>query len=307
MPVLAYCATLNNYTPEDVAVLRTPNSRLAYIVVGHEMGENGTPHLQIYFQLEKQTKLSTIKNWGGPWAKMHLESARGTDVEASDYCKKDGHYFEVGSCKSMGRAGQRNDLLSLKQAIRDGATYDVLLETHFETCAMYSRFVKDVLKQEAMNKELALLREDLQSSLLRPWQKALLDVVSEDPHPRRIYWMWENKGNVGKSWMAKYLMAMKDAILLTPGKKADMAYIYSQKPSKIVIFDLSRTTAPSEDRNYTLDSVYSLAEDIKNGMVTSYKYDSCNVLSRGTHVVVFANFEPDLTKWSSDRYFIKCL
>ena len=91
---------------------------------------------------------------------------------------------------------------------------------------------------------------------------------------------------------------------MTPGKKADMAYVYSKNPSKIVIFDLSRTTAPSEGKEHYFDGVYSLAEDLKNGMITSYKYDSTNVLTTGCHVVFFANFLPDMTKWSDDRYFI---
>ena len=99
--MLAYCATLNNYTEEDVAILRTPNSKLKYIIVGHEIGSEGTPHLQIYFQLEKQTMITTMKNWGGPWAKMHFEGARGTDEETSTYCMKDGNFFEVGQSKMM--------------------------------------------------------------------------------------------------------------------------------------------------------------------------------------------------------------
>ena len=97
MPTLAYCATLNNYTQSDLATLRTPHASLSYIIIGEEIGESGTPHLQIYFQLAKQTKLTTMKNWGGPWAKMHFEIARGTSDEAADYCKKDGKYTDCSS------------------------------------------------------------------------------------------------------------------------------------------------------------------------------------------------------------------
>lgn len=305
MPSLAYCATLNNYTPDDVAILRTPRSELCYIIVGHEVGESGTPHLQIYFQLARQVKFSTIKNWD-VFTRMHLEVARGSDDDNFEYCSKQGNYFEVGERKSMGRKGARNDLLSVKKAIENGDNYISLLSSHSQVCAMYPRFVKDYIQATLMDKELRSLQEEFSSASLKPWQNALRDVLLEDPHPRRILWMWEGKGNVGKSWMAKYMMAMHGAILLTPGKKADMAYIYSQNPSKIVIMDLSRTTAPSDNGHY-LDGIYSLAEDIKNGVVTSYKYDSKTILTKSTHVVIFANFPPDMTKWSEDRYFIKCL
>lgn len=303
MPTLAYVATLNNYTADDVAVLRTPNSKLTYIIVGHEVGEQGTPHLQIYFQLEKQAKLTTIKNWGGPWARMHLEPARGTDVEAADYCKKEGNYFELGTRRTTGR-GARNDLYELQKAVDNGLSYEKICELFFSECAKYHLFVQQQIHLRDTNKELTRLRLEYESCSLRPWQQALKDVVSEDPNPRKIHWLWEDKGNTGKSWMTKYLAAVHNACILQPGKKADMAYLYSKNPSKVAVFDLSRTLAPGDERNWTMDAVYSLAEDLKNGLVTSYKYNSANVITRGCHVIFFANFSPDMTKWSQDRYFI---
>ncbi len=70
-------------------------SRKKRNIVGLEVGKQGTSHLQIYFQLANQAKITTIKNWGGPWSRIHFESARGTDEEAADYCKKEGNFFEA--------------------------------------------------------------------------------------------------------------------------------------------------------------------------------------------------------------------
>lgn len=305
MPVLAYCATLNNYTADDVAMLRTPNNKLRYIIVGHEIGESGTPHLQIYFQLEKQAKKSTIVNWGGPWARMHLENARGTDVEASDYCKKEGNFFELGERKSMGRAGKRTDIDAIKQAIDDGADYDTLCSEHFASVGNLSQFIKERIQARDTQKRKSVLREQFETASLKPWQALLKDVVLEPPHPRRIHWIWDKKGNCGKSWMATYLGCMMNACVLTPGKKADLAYIYSQSPSAIVVFDLSRTAAPMEGKENWLDGVYSLAEDLKNGRLTTTKYTSMTIFFPPPHVIFFANWHPDMTKWSEDRYFVK--
>ena len=81
--------------------------------------------------------------------------------------------------------------------------------------------------------------------------------------------------------------------------------VYAQKPTKIVLFDLSRTTETSEDsRKHYLDGIYSLAEDLKNGRIVSTKYESKTVFFPPPHVIFFANFEPDYTKWSEDRYFV---
>ena len=41
----------------------------------HEVSHQGTQHLQMYYQLTMQVKLTTIKTWGGRWARMHMEAA----------------------------------------------------------------------------------------------------------------------------------------------------------------------------------------------------------------------------------------
>lgn len=82
--------TINNYTEEvRQEVLSFP---WEYVVVGQESGESGTPHLQCYgVFVKKQRYVKLSKKW-----KAHFEVARGTPLEASDYCKKDGVFEERG-------------------------------------------------------------------------------------------------------------------------------------------------------------------------------------------------------------------
>lgn len=298
MPTLAYVATLNNYTPEDVAVLRTPNSKLNYIIVGHEVGDSGTPHLQIYFQLANQAKLTTIKNWGGPWAKMHFEAARGTDVQASDYCKKDGNFFELGERKAMGKKGARTDLADVQKEIANGKTYSEICETHFETVAKYSRFIKDMIQERDGITAKNSLREALESLSLRPWQQDLVAAVDAAPHPRKIMWIWSTAGETGKSTMATYLGVLKGAAVMELGKGSDLKHIWSKNPSKIAIFDLTRTTEEH------MDGLYSMAEQLKNGRLVTTKYDGSTIYFPIPHVIFFANFAPNMEKWSADRYMV---
>jgi hypothetical protein len=116
--------------------------------------------------------------------------------------------------------------------------------------------------------------------------------------------VWEDEGNKGKSWMATYLGVVKGALVLTAGRKLDLTYIYAKNPKKVVIFDLTRTAAPDEDKKKSLDGIYSLAEELKNGHLVSTKYEPIDIYFRSPHVIFLANFEPDYSKWSGDRYFV---
>lgn len=204
----------------------------------------------------------------------------------------------------MGRKGKRSDLDSVKQDIANGHSYDEICETHFDTVAKYSRFIQERIQARDSGAELSSSLKEYDSAVWKPWQQDVIDLVQQAPNPRKIHWFWENTGNIGKSWLAKYLAAAFKAILLKPGKQADLSYIISKSTSKLVIFDLSRTNAPSEGREHFLDSAYSLAEDLKNGMIQSTKYDSTTMIRGTSHVIFFANFAPDMTKWSEDRYCI---
>lgn len=283
---------------------------IKYMVYGMERGDNPTDgitgglHLQGYLQCNTDKKARLYKAVGAA-----VNPQKGTAEQAANYCKKDGNFIEVGDFNDkvpgMKKSGQRSDLEAIQNDIRGGMTYEEICDVHFGEVAKFNRFIKEQILLRNTNKELDSLREAFSSASLRPWQEALVAIVQEAPNPRRIHWIWEDQGNTGKSWMTKYLAAMHQACIMTVGKKADMSYLYSKNPSKVVVFDLSRTTEPGEGREHFLDGAYSLAEDLKNGMVTSYKYDSANVLTTGCHVIFFANFLPDMTKWSADRYAIK--
>ncbi len=85
--------------------------------------DSGREHLQAYCETHYQVSLKTIKETLAPLlGQVHLESARGTPKEASDYCKKaqDGasDAFEFGEFKEQ---GQRSDLAEVTQQITDGS------------------------------------------------------------------------------------------------------------------------------------------------------------------------------------------
>ena len=87
--------TLNNYSELEYGEIETYlRESAAYACVGRETGENGTPHLQGYFRLKKQCRLSQLKDKCS--SRAHYEVARGTPASNRQYCFKEGSAYEVG-------------------------------------------------------------------------------------------------------------------------------------------------------------------------------------------------------------------
>jgi len=102
----AFCFTLNNYTEEDYeSVIGYPTK---YTIVGKEVGEQGTPHLQGYFYLHEAKTITALKK---PFPRIHFEIAKGNAQQNYDYCSKEGDFIEKGikpmSQKEKGDLGKK--------------------------------------------------------------------------------------------------------------------------------------------------------------------------------------------------------
>lgn len=151
--------TLNNYTTEQVGRLKeyagaclSENAKF-YMCFGHEVSKSGTKHLQGCVLLAKQVSFGALIKAPYPFAKSHILRMRGTPKQASDYCKKDGNFFECGTCPNTGNAkstkGARHDILTVVQKIKDGATDKMLLEEHpIETF----KFLRNIRSVQALIK-----------------------------------------------------------------------------------------------------------------------------------------------------------
>lgn len=134
-----WCFTLNNYTDEQQESLRRKASddNCTYLIFGRERGEQGTPHLQGYLELNTRKRLTTVKRWLGIRS-IHLEKRRGTSQEASDYCEKEGDFETFGTI-SVVTQGQRTDLDDAITSIREGASKRQLWENHTSAMIRYER------------------------------------------------------------------------------------------------------------------------------------------------------------------------
>nr|WAE43032.1 MAG: replication associated protein [Cressdnaviricota sp.] len=86
-----WCFTVNNYTEEErLAILGT---ECRYIIVGQEVGLEGTPHLQgfVYFEQPKALRQVRLICPRGHW-----ENARGSPQQNIAYCSKEGRFETRG-------------------------------------------------------------------------------------------------------------------------------------------------------------------------------------------------------------------
>ena len=69
-----------------------------YVVLGNEVGEQGTPHIQGYVIFKKKYRLTQLKAHSTQGARCHWEpqSEYSTPLQASEYCKKEGRFKEFG-------------------------------------------------------------------------------------------------------------------------------------------------------------------------------------------------------------------
>lgn len=279
MSLRNFCFTLNNYAVQDFDTLRS-SPLFSYVIIGREISSSGTPHLQGYAELKKRTRFNTLKSHL-PHG-IHVERRKGTAQQASDYCKKDGDYEEVGLMK---QPGKRNDLEILREAIRAGKNELELFEI---SDAMF-RYPRSVLRYKKLIQESNRPKLTLE---LRPWQQNLMDILMQDPNPRTIHWYWDPIGATGKTTFSRFLVRNHDAFYTNGGKHSDIACAYDNQ--SIVVFDFTRSQA---------DRVpYSIMEALKNGMLFSGKYESFTKVFSIPHVVAFANFEPDREQLSKDRW-----
>jgi len=152
------------------------------------------------------------------------------------------------------------------------------------------------------NKGLTPLKKPLKLiTELRPFQQKIIDLYHTEPDDRKVYWFWENTGNVGKSALVKYMVANFGCLFCNGGKGSDLInLVFNQDMdrTKCIIWDL-----PRENKGFISSST---VEAVKNGMVCNTKYETGVKLFNAPHVFIFSNYPPEnIDELSKDRWIIE--
>lgn len=238
--------TLNNWSSvEHNTLTQYFKENCVWWIIGKEIGDNGTPHLQGYFDFKNAKSMKTLKKIN---SRLHLEKAKGTIEENRIYCSKQGD---------------------------------------FET--------------NIMNVEETLLKLQYSNVKWKEWQQSIIDIIETNPHPRRIYWYWDQTGNIGKSFVCKYISMKYDALICS-GKTND---IFNQTMNWRTVNPMEVQIPPciiDVPRSDFAHINYAAIEQLKNGFLYSGKYEGGKIHGLPPHVIIFANSPPDYTQMSEDRF-----
>lgn len=299
-PIKRWCFTLNNYSEDDYQrCISTIQRDCNYGILAKETGQSGIPHLQGFVTLRKKVRLTGFKALFGP--NVHAEMARGTDQQNIAYCSKSdtspfthGDPCTGGTERGGGASSGRAALAVIRKRI-SGVSTDQILDdaTLLFPYIRHKRAIDEIVSSAIQDQATAAARKQFDGSRLRVWQCRLVQkALYSPPSDRQIHWFIDTTGNSGKTWLSRFLVSRYSALRLENGKSADLKYAYTGQ--KIVIFDYSRSQ--QEHVNY------EALESIKNGICFSTKYVSVCKIFPVPHVFVFANWAPDFSKMSDDRW-----
>ena len=185
-PARRWVFTINN--PDDATVDMVKDyfdgERCNYAIVGDEMGEHGTPHLQCFASLKEKIRFTALKKVI-PGA--HWEPARGSDVQNKAYCSKQGNVIhEVGEPRIQGNGKGTGRVLKRAKELIDIYSENpkyVFQEGDRDAMLMYGKRVKMMaaeLKDDRTKKRKMINYIGVK---WRPWQKKLLKELRGAPDP----------------------------------------------------------------------------------------------------------------------------
>ena len=235
--------------------------------------------------------------------RLTIEVAKKSFHQSRRYCMRTCKYFEIGTDERLATLSDNQQqkatvspVLELLERRKQGATEEAMLEEFGGFWLETHHKIDASIKRDRQELAQIKMQEKFEKLELRNWQFAVMNLIRAQG-PRKITFVVDEKGNSGKTYLGKYIMATKQTLYLTSSAMKDVAYAWQGE--RYVVFDFTRET--SERINY------STIEAIKNGVIFSNKYSSKTKTHTIPVVVCFMNKRPLAKKFSNDRYQIVML
>ena len=138
---------------------------------------------------------------------------------------------------------------------------------------------------------------------LYPWQGQMFNFMEGPVHPRKVFWIHDKKGNVGKTeWCKRYSDLRYKDTYYGSSCKTDRDLLHNIKHAglaevRVILLDFSRVDKDTIS--------YSVLERLKNARWSSDKYRGGSHKDFHPHIVAMANFLPRIEDTlSADRWLL---
>jgi len=253
-----WCFTVNNYSDSDIHRFRDFHAETdgcKYLIIGKEVGEQGTPHLQGYIYVQNPRYGNVLRAACGGIG--HWSAAKGTAAQNQTYCSKEGDFMEYGE---LPKQGKRNDLATLVQRVcTEGATMQSLIDGgEHDVLATYLRNEKSVTK-------LVSMVQGKRDSSVTP----------------TVHWIWGQTGTGKSRWAYENF---PDAYRVsTDGNGWWCGYADGYAGEKVVVMDDYRANAFSYSMLLKILDRYPLKVKMKGSMAELL----------ATHFIITSNQKPE--------------
>lgn len=173
-------------------------------------------------------------------------------------------------------------------------------DDNYVYCSKEGDFRTNYRKEVTQDDLKQMVLKEYDGVTWKPWQKDMLEMAGT--HDERIVtWIYESSGNVGKSYICRYLCC-QPGTLLCSGKKADIfnqlanMVLEEKEQPRLVLVDI-----PRAGKDFVS---YEALECLKNGCIYSGKYIGGRFVFPKPTVIAFANQPPRVDALSKDRWRI---
>lgn len=150
---VCWCLTINNYTEEDITITRDFGKTCKYAIIGKEVGEQGTPHLQVYLSLEKKLPFNAIK---AIFPTAHIERAKGSARQNRLYCSKENNFEEFGTIPTP---GTRSDLKEYFHMVQEGMSLEQIIVSSEGSALCHENHIRKLIELKNKGDRLKIIKE----------------------------------------------------------------------------------------------------------------------------------------------------